>query len=106
MTTWISVPRQSFRFVQGQPSYFHSSEGVRRGFCPACGTPLSYENAKLPDEIHLYAVALADPSAVTASAHVFAAEQLPWFESADALPRYAATRRGAQPLHHGPRKKT
>ncbi|MDX2144807.1 MAG: GFA family protein [Rhodospirillaceae bacterium] len=103
-TTWISVPRASFRFKAGVPRYFQSSPGVRRGFCEACGSPLTYENEIIPDEVHLYAVSLADPSHVRPTAHVFVAEQLPWFETQDDLPRYAATRRGgAAPIRVGPR---
>jgi hypothetical protein len=30
-------------FTRGKPTYFRSSEPVRRGFCNKCGTPLTYE---------------------------------------------------------------
>jgi hypothetical protein len=54
--------------------------------------------------VHLYAATLDDPAHVAPSRHVFVAEQLPWFEIADDLPRYAATSRGgAKPLRTGPR---
>ena len=48
MATWISVPKASFRFTAGAPQYYESSKGVRRGFCGTCGSPLTYENVKLP----------------------------------------------------------
>src|SRR2546426_12697574 len=51
MATWISVPRTTFRFTAGKPAYFASSPGVRRGFCARCGSPLTYENERVPDEI-------------------------------------------------------
>lgn len=105
MTTWISVPRQAFRLTRGSPRTFQSSPGVRRGFCGDCGSPLTYENERLPDEVHLYAAALADPSEVTPQRHVFVAEQLPWFEVLDDLPRYATFKGdGAEPLRIGPRR--
>jgi hypothetical protein len=103
MTTWISVPRSAFRFKQGTPRYFNSSPDARRGFCATCGSPLTYENGHTPDEVHLYAASLADPSDVRPSRHVFAEEQLPWFEVADQLPRFAADSRGAQPVRYGPK---
>jgi len=103
MTTWISVPRAAFRFKQGMPSYFNSSPDVTRGFCATCGSPLTYENRRLPDEVHLLAASLADPAHVRPSRHVFVDEQLSWFEIADRLPRFAKTSRGAQPIRHGPR---
>ena len=104
MTTWISVPLSNFRFTAGAPTYFNSSAKARRGFCSDCGTPLTYENAALPDEVHIYAASLTDPSAVKPSRHVFTDEQLPWFETADHLPRYATTsQRGTKPIRSTPR---
>ena len=105
MTTWISVPRNAFRYVKGAPRSFRSSPGVKRGFCETCGSPLTYEGERIPDEVHLYAASLSDASHVTPSRHVFAKEQLPWFETLDDLPRYATTGRGgATPVRIGPRK--
>lgn len=104
IATWISVPRAACRFTAGAPAYYTSSPGVRRGFCARCGSPLVYENERLPDEIHLLACALADPQDVQPSAHVFAGEQLSWFECADELPRYEKIRRNATPIRQGPRK--
>ena len=104
VTTWINVSTASFRFTKGAVAIFSSSPGVRRGFCPACGSPLLYENDKMPDEIDLYAASLSDPTTVAPTRHVFAGEQLPWFEVHDGLPRYATTMRsGAPPIRRGHR---
>ena len=104
MTTWISVPRCSFRFTRGSPRYFNSSPSVTRGFCGTCGSPLTYESERIPDEIHLFAGSLADPSKVRPARHVFVEEQLPWLEVADQLPRFAKTSRGgAEPIGYGPK---
>ena len=105
MTTWISVPRSAFVLVKGAPRHFHSSPGVKRGFCENCGSPLTYENDRIPDEVHLYAASLSDPSSVVPGRHVFVSEQLPWFEVLDELPRYATTSRGgAAPIRVGPQR--
>jgi hypothetical protein len=37
------VDVHDFAWTKGAPSYFQSSEKVKRGFCAACGTPLSFE---------------------------------------------------------------
>ena len=104
---WISIPRPAFRFTHGTPRSFASSPGVKRTFCGTCGSPLTHEADRIPDEVHVHALSLTDPSSLTPSMHVYAQEQLSWFEVADGLPRYAATERGgARPLHHGPRTKT
>ncbi len=104
MTTWISVPRDSFRFTRGKPRQFNSSADVVRSFCQNCGSQLTYENSQLPDEIHIYAALLDDPSQVQPERHVFVEEQLPWADTIDNLPRYATTRAsGEPPLRYGPK---
>jgi hypothetical protein len=106
ITTWISVPRSAFAFTKGAPRYFHSSPGVRRGFCENCGSPLTCENERIEGEIHIYAASLLDPNCVSPSCHVFVDEQLPWFEVFDDLPRFATTgRNDAAPIRIGPNRK-
>jgi hypothetical protein len=104
MTTWISVPNDAFRFTNGTLSSYRSSPGVTRKFCPACGTPISFETDKMPGEVHLYAASMIDPNAFRPTAHVFEEERLSWFDVFDDLPRFATTRRGgkAEPTHFGP----
>jgi hypothetical protein len=104
MATWISVPRTALRFSAAMPEYYASSTGVRRSFCGKCGSPLTYEHEQLPDEVHVLAGALSDPGAARPQAHIFVAEQLPWFEAADDLPRYAETRADGPAIGRGPRK--
>ena len=104
MATWISVPRSALRFTAAMPDYYASSTGVRRSFCGKCGSPLTYEHEQLPDEVHVLAGALSDPGAARPQAHIFVAEQLPWFEVADDLPRYEETRADGQPIRRGPRQ--
>jgi hypothetical protein len=38
------VDAHGFSWTRGRPKHFQSSEHVRRGFCEACGTPLSFES--------------------------------------------------------------
>lgn len=104
VVTWISVPRAYLRFTEGNPRYYRSSSQAKRGFCSDCGSPLSYENDQLPDEVHLYAASLADPTGVVVSRHVFVEDQLDWFEIQDDLPRYASTSQGGRkPIRFGPK---
>ena len=37
------VDADGLSWTRGSPKYFHSSQAVKRGFCEACGTPLSFE---------------------------------------------------------------
>ncbi|HEY8615277.1 GFA family protein [Phenylobacterium sp.] len=38
------VDTPGLTWTRGQPKYFASSQSVRRGFCEACGTPLTFES--------------------------------------------------------------
>jgi hypothetical protein len=105
MTTWVSIPSGAFVLVKGVPRYYRSSPGVKRGFCENCGSPVTYENEGMPDEVHLYAASLSDPGGVVPDRHVFVSEQLPWFEVLDELPRYAGASGGdAAPIRVGPQR--
>ena len=53
-------------------------------------------------QVDLYLATLDDPAAAVPTYHVHVAEQLPWFEIADALPRYARGKTGNGPVRHGP----
>ena len=104
VTTFILVPRTTLRFTQGQPKEFSSSHGVWRSFCADCGSPIYYRTDRRPDDIDLYAVTLDDAARIAPECHVHSAEQLPWFEVVDNLPRYAEGQTDAAPLRLGPRQ--
>ena len=105
IATFVGVLKPNFRFTAGKPQAYASSPGVSRSFCPQCGSPIAYETTRLPDEIHLFHGTLDDPGALAPTAHVFTADQLPWFEVHDGLPRYAKGRRGTSPIGHGPQRR-
>jgi hypothetical protein len=103
MTTFVIARRTDVRFTKGSPKAYASSPGVKRSFCPECGSPLAYESEGRPDQIDLYAASLSNPALVTPVGHVHAQEQLPWLEVLDDLPRYATTSRDGGPMRKGPR---
>ena len=102
-------PKEQVRTEGPSKVYVRGSDSGRKieiHFCPDCGSQLTYENTHIPEEVHLYAASLADPSLIIPTRHVFVNEQLPWFEVADELPRFATTSRGgAKPVGIGPRRK-
>jgi hypothetical protein len=104
VTTFVIVPKSALHLTHGQAKEFASSSGVSRGFCAECGSPLYFRTDKRPDAIDLYAGTLDDPAALVPQCHVHAAEQLPWFEVLDDLPRYPGSRRDKKPIRHGPRQ--
>jgi hypothetical protein len=103
ITTFVCVANDRFRHTRGMPAVYASSPGVRRMHCGRCGSPIAYESDRHPDQIDLYAASLDDPAAARPTCHIYVAEQLPWLETADPLPRYARGRRGQTPVRYGPR---
>ncbi|WP_371055829.1 GFA family protein [Rhodosalinus sp. K401] len=85
--SWLGVNRSSLSW-EGPRQEFQSSERVFRSFCGNCGSPMSFETAVFPEETHLYANALDDPSFYKPAAHIFWSERVPWFAKCDDLPRH------------------
>lgn len=105
VATMVGVKLAQFRYLEGTPAAYQSSPGVWRYFCPTCGSPMAFtDDARWPGEVHLYIGTLEHPEAFVPTGHVHAAEQLPWFEVADELPRFEKFGKGAKPSRHGPRK--
>ncbi|MGH6949096.1 MAG: GFA family protein [Kiloniellales bacterium] len=96
--TYTGYARDKVRFSGAKPGENHSSPGVTRRFCKACGSPLSYEGARWPDEIHLLVAAFEAPGDFKPQGHVFCAEQLAYVKLADGLPRWATTASEGPPL--------
>lgn len=78
----------TFRWSKGMPASYASSPGVTRKFCPRCGTPLSYQAEKFPDEIHLNIGTFDKIDDLIPKAHFHTAEKISWFDTADHCPRY------------------
>jgi hypothetical protein len=105
VATYIGVRLEQFRYLKGEPAYYESSPGVKRYFCSVCGSPIAFVGARWPGEVHLFHGTLSDPQQWPPTGHAHVSEQLPWFELADHLPRYAASAsKGAKPLSNGPRR--
>jgi hypothetical protein len=57
----VSVPDGALTWTKAEPTRFRSSNHVVRGFCPSCGTPLTYE---APDGVALAIGAFDDPATI------------------------------------------
>lgn len=85
--SWFGIANDVLVWT-GERRFHASSEGVRRSFCPVCGTPVSYEADRYPDETHLYAPSLDDRSQYRPVRHVLWKEHVPWLPDAWELPRH------------------
>ncbi len=96
--TYAGYRRDRFAVTQGAPASFASSPGARRGFCRRCGSPLTFEGERWPDEVHVFVATMDAPEAMAPQVHVHVAHQMPWFRLADCPPRYPATARDSEAI--------
>ncbi len=79
------VRKADFAWTRGAPSFFQSSTIVARGFCAACGTPLSF--GYLDSEwIDVTIGSLDDPGKAPARRHFSVESRLSWLHFADDWP--------------------
>ena len=88
VSTFVGVETGGFAFVAGSPAAYESSPEVIRTFCRTCGTPLTYEAAVYPGEVHITAGTLDAPGTLAPERHVWVGERLPWLTMTDDLPRH------------------
>ena len=89
MVAWFTVPPDTLAFT-GEPRIHASSPGITRGFCPNCGTTLTYQ--RRPDEIDVTTASLDQPDDHPPVDHTMTAGQLSWVKLADGLPRHPQLR--------------
>jgi hypothetical protein len=79
---WVSLA--SLKWTSAEPAYRRSSPIVRRGFCRACGTPLTlqYDNAS-SSEIALHGGTLDAPEALEPQYNYGASQRLPWVNTSN-----------------------
>ena len=85
VTSFIGHPNGHWT-MDGPIGRYASSDGVERGFCQGCGSPLYYRSKRYPDEVHFYATLLDDPAAVSPTVQFHAGETLPWAGALTTLP--------------------
>ena len=85
---WAMYQEAQVVFLNDAPATYESSPGSHRGFCPRCGTPISFTAAYIPGLIDVTIGSMDDPSQVPPALHYWESERLPWMHFADQLPRY------------------
>jgi hypothetical protein len=77
--------------VHGEPAVYESSPGVFRAFCVRCGSPISYEDERLPQMVYFPTGIFDEPERFLPRVHEWTSQRLPFFEVADDLPRHAGS---------------
>jgi hypothetical protein len=87
VVTWATLRSQNFAFTKGEPVRFRSSAKAERGFCPSCGTSLTFRHDDHPDEIDITVASLDNPEAVPPRDHIWTLSKIRWLRLDDHLPQ-------------------
>ena len=74
-----------FQWTRGRPATFLSSATVERGFCAACGTPLTFRNTE-SERIDISLGSLDQPARVRQETQIGVESRLAWFADLASLP--------------------
>ena len=85
---WVTFKKESFAVLKGEPAEFRSSPPVRRSFCRACGTPLTYEHQDHPATIDVTTCSLDEPGAFPPTHHSWVSHDIAWVRFGDGLPTF------------------
>jgi hypothetical protein len=85
---WVTFPAASFAWVAGPPGTYASSARAKRSFCPTCGSYMVFVSADSPAEVSVNTACLDTPEAFPPRKHIFTESRIPWFQTADDLPKH------------------
>lgn len=88
--TYGMVAKAQFSILRGRDHLktVQSSVNVKRHFCSRCGSPLTYQNDIIPDNIWITAGTFDDDPGCEPQYHIFVASKAPWFEINDNIPQF------------------
>lgn len=89
---WMDFKREHVSWLNEPPKEYASSEYVRRGFCPHCGSQVSFRDLRYPQYLTLSISTLSEPNTIKPNYHIYTDSQLEWFNTQDDCPRYAKNR--------------
>lgn len=85
---WGTFAAGRFAITKGRLAEYRSSSQVVRGFCPKCGTSITYRHDRRPAEIDVTLVTLDDPGVFEPVAHIWVEDKLPWVAIDDGKPKF------------------
>jgi hypothetical protein len=75
---WVIVKSSDFEWQTSKPHRYKTDTGAFRTFCDSCGTSLTYETERRPDEIDITVGSLDHPENFPPTKDVYPDEKLPW----------------------------
>ncbi|MGI3004914.1 GFA family protein [Shewanella algae] len=90
--SWMDFRLEQLTWQGETVREYASSAKIRRGFCPNCGTSLSYRSLDYPEFISLSIASLDDPDRVAPRYHIYCTDKPAWLQITDDCPRYPSHR--------------
>lgn len=85
--TWLWYREGGITWLGEEPAVYESTPNVERGFCPACGSTLTF-NWPRRGEVNLALGSLDDPDLAKPEEHIFAEQRWCWLKMNDGLPAH------------------
>lgn len=80
------VPKQNVEWTHGAPAMFASSNIAERGFCAACGTPLSFAYTRPDATFYVTIGSLDDPEAARVEMQFGIESRISWVRFCEDIP--------------------
>ena len=93
---WMDFKKEQVRWLGKEPNEYKSSKYIRRGFCPDCGSSLSYRSTQYPDYLTLSITSLDEPDLVRPNYHIYTDSQISWLSIDDDRNRFSKERKKRQ----------
>ena len=89
---WFTVAANAIVYEREVPLEWCSSNGVWRGFCGRCHSPMTYRNSEREMEIDVTLASLDNPDLLAPADHIHMQDAVAWDRPADGLPQYPGSR--------------
>ena len=85
----VLIKAGTLKYLNGEPKYYVSSPGGKRGFCCECGSRIVWQ-AIIPEDDWSTNVDVGspdNPAEARMTCHIYADSQLPWYRICEDLPK-------------------
>ena len=88
VASWMDFKLEQVKWLTEKPVEYSSSEFVKRGFCPDCGSSLTFSDKRHSGYFTLTITSLDFPDLVEPTYHIFTESQVKWLKIDDGCKRH------------------
>lgn len=88
VVTWMDFKSEQVSWTNKQPQEYQSSQHVFRGFCPQCGTSITFRDERHPEYITISIATLDNAELFKPTQHIFTESAVSWLDIDDDCQRY------------------